>query len=99
MGRRLFKLSELRVEGDGRISTGHPAHSAVPEPPKQLEGFAKVQLAPGRTKHVTLGLAPQSFAYWRTATNNWTVQPGTYTVSVGTSSRDLPLAAHVKIGG
>ncbi len=82
-----------------QLYIGHPADSPVPEPPNQLEGFAKVQLAPGQTKHVTLTLSPQSFAYWDTAANNWTVQQGTYTVSVGTSSRDLPLTAHVKIGG
>jgi beta-glucosidase len=82
-----------------QLYIGHPADSAVPEPPNSLEGFAKVQLAPGQTKHVTLKLTPQSFAYWNTAANTWTVQPGTYTVRVGTSSRDLPLAAHIKIGG
>jgi len=82
-----------------QLYIGHPADSAVPEPPNQLEGFAKVQLAPGQTRHVTLSLTPQSFAYWNAAANAWTVQPGTYTVSVGTSSRDLPLAAHIEIGG
>jgi beta-glucosidase len=82
-----------------QLYVGHPADSAVPEPPNQLAGFQKVQLAPGQTKHVTLTLSAQSFAYWNTTTNAWTVQPGTYTVSVGTSSRDLPLVAHVKIGG
>jgi beta-glucosidase len=113
-----FKLSRLRVEGDGRsvgvdvtntgrragsevvqLYIGHPVDSPVPEPPNQLEGFAKVQLAPGQTKHVTLKLTPQSFAYWNTTANTWTVQPGTYTVRVGASSRDLPLTAHIKIGG
>jgi beta-glucosidase len=82
-----------------QLYVGHPADSAVPEPPNQLEGFAKVQLAPGQTKHVTLTLTARSFAYWDTAADNWTVQQGTYTVSVGTSSRDLPLVAHLEIGG
>lgn len=58
-----------------------------------------MQLGPGQTKHVTLTLTPRSFAYWDTAANHWTVQQGAYTVSVGTSSRDLLLTAHVKIGG
>jgi len=82
-----------------QLYVGHPADSAVPEPPNQLEGFQKVELQPGQTKHVELKLDAQSFAYWNTATNGWTVQPGTYSVSVGSSSRDLPLVAHVKIGG
>jgi beta-glucosidase len=82
-----------------QLYIGHPVDSPVPEPPNQLEGFAKVQLAPGQTKHVTLKLTPQSFAYWNTTANTWTVQPGTYTVRVGASSRDLPLTAHIKIGG
>jgi beta-glucosidase len=82
-----------------QLYVGQPAYWAGPPPPNQLEGFAKVQLAPGQTKHVTLTLTARSFAYWDTAADNWTVQQGTYTVSVGTSSRDLPLVAHLEIGG
>jgi len=74
---------------------GHPADSVVPEPPHQLQAFAKVQLRPGQTRRVVLELSPQAFAYWNTTANAWTVQPGTYTISVGSSSRDLPLTAHV----
>jgi beta-glucosidase len=34
------------------------------EAPEQLRAFAKVTLAPGQTKLVTLTLRPSSFAYW-----------------------------------
>ncbi len=34
------------------------------EPPEQLRAFAKVSLAPGQTKFVSLRFRPSSFAYW-----------------------------------
>jgi beta-glucosidase len=67
------------------------------EPPNQLEGFGKVVLKPRRTKRVRMVLDPSSFASWSTAANAWTVEPGTYALRVGTSSRDLPLETMVAI--
>ncbi len=80
-----------------QVYVGHPADTPVPEPPHQLAGFAKVTLAPGQTRHVTLHLTPRSFAYWDTAAGRWAVPAGTYQVLIGTSSRDLPLSAPVRI--
>jgi beta-glucosidase len=41
-----------------------PAKSKVVRPLKELKAFAKVQLAPGETKTVTLTLNDRSFAHW-----------------------------------
>jgi len=30
----------------------------------ELKGFAKVQVAPGETKHVEIPLGPEAFAYY-----------------------------------
>jgi len=73
----------------------HPADSAVPEPPNQLGAFTTVTLAPGETRAVLLHLSPRAFAYWSVPFGRWVVQPGVYRVSVGDSSRSLPLAAPV----
>ena len=67
------------------------------EPPRQLKGFAKVSLRPGQTKHVTLTLDQRAFSIWDTTAQRWTTVPGRYTVSVGDSSRDLPLSAPVTV--
>jgi beta-glucosidase len=62
-------------------------------PPRRLEGFAKVQLDPGRRRTVTIELGRRAFAHWDTDRHEWRVAPGSYTVFAGTSSRDLPLRA------
>ena len=68
------------------------------EPPKQLKGFAKVNLQAGRTEHVILTLDPRAFSVWSTKAKKWTVVPGRYTLLAGDSSRDLPLHAVVVVG-
>jgi beta-glucosidase len=66
---------------------------AAGEPPRQLKGFAKVTLRPGQTRRVTFTLGKRAFSVWDSAAQRWTVPAGTYTVSAGDSSRDLPLHA------
>jgi beta-glucosidase len=67
------------------------------EPPRQLRGFAKVALRPGQTKRVRVALDPRTFSIWDTAAQRWTTVGGRYTVSVGDSSRDLPVSATVSV--
>lgn len=52
-----------------------------------------MHLAAGQTATVTMPLAAQDLAYYDTNTNTWKVEPLTYSVLVGSSSRDLPLSA------
>ncbi len=69
----------------------------VPEPPKQLKGFARVMLKPGETQHVTVTLDPRAFAYYDTAAKKWTIAPGDFGVLVGGSSADTPLKGSVPV--
>ncbi|MDR3792435.1 MAG: glycoside hydrolase family 3 C-terminal domain-containing protein [Terracidiphilus sp.] len=62
-------------------------------PERELKGFAKVNLAPGETKHVTLSLDARAFSYWSEAKKGWTIDPGKFVVRVGDSSEDTPLSA------
>jgi beta-glucosidase len=71
----------------------------IGEPPKQLEGFTKVPLAPGRARRAIIRLDSRAFAHWDSATHSWRVTPGCYGIMVGSSSRDLPLHAAAAIGG
>jgi len=68
--------------------------AAVGEPPRNLRAFQRVNLDPGQTQHVTVTLAARSFQYW---SSGWTTAGGTYTISVGASSRDLRLTGQVTI--
>jgi beta-glucosidase len=70
---------------------GFPSTSDVPQPPKQLKGFERVELKPGQAGHVHLVLDGRSLSYWNTSKHDWTVMPGDYKVMVGASSRDMRL--------
>jgi beta-glucosidase len=66
---------------------GFPAEAA--EAPKQLKGFGRVDLKPGESKTVTMALDKDSLSAWDEKVHDWKVYPGTYTVDVGASSRDI----------
>jgi beta-glucosidase len=78
-----------------QLYVGFPA--AAEEPPNQLKGFTKVVLAPAATQRVTMRLDRSSLSAWDAETSQSVVHPGTYTVRVGTSSRDLPQEATVSV--
>jgi beta-glucosidase len=80
-----------------QLYIGKPSSSAVPEPPKELVGFQKVDLQPGQTRRVHLTLDARSFSHWDTATHSWKIAPGTYRILVGSSSRDIKLAGQVAV--
>ena len=62
--------------------------SKVERPQKQLRGFARITLAPGEAKTVTLRLAAADLAYWNAARHAWVVEPGRVELLVGRSSAD-----------
>ncbi|WP_290060398.1 glycoside hydrolase family 3 C-terminal domain-containing protein [Amycolatopsis solani] len=74
-----------------QLYLGFPA--AAGEPPRQLKGFSRVSLAPGESQRVTIRLDARDFSTWDTATHAWQPARGGFTVSVGDSSRSLPLVA------
>ncbi|HEY0938287.1 MAG TPA: glycoside hydrolase family 3 C-terminal domain-containing protein, partial [Trebonia sp.] len=72
---------------------------AAGEPPRQLKGFARVSLQPGRSATVTFPLTGHDLSYWSDADGGWVVPPGPFTVYVGDSSAlsGLPLRAHLTV--
>jgi beta-glucosidase len=71
---------------------------AAQEPPKQLKGYAKVDLAPGQSRLVLFRLGPGDLAYYDQGSNHFAVAAGRYTVLVGTSSAELGHAASFDVG-
>ena len=68
-------------------------------PAQELKAFARVSLAAGESRTVTLPLDDKAFRYWNTRTDCWEVEGGRYEVRVGASSADIRLTAHVDIRG
>jgi beta-glucosidase len=76
---------------------GAPAQAG--EPPRQLRGFTRVDLLPGRSATVHLTLTPGDLAAWDTAHHTWVVSGGTYRIWVGDASdlANLPLRGQVHV--
>jgi beta-glucosidase len=77
-----------------QLYLGFPA--AAGEPPRQLKGFERVELAPGQSRRVTIRLGERDFSVWDTGSHAWQPVRGGFTVQVGDSSRSLPLQAPLK---
>jgi beta-glucosidase len=71
--------------------------SASGQPPLQLEGFQRVNLAAGASATVTFNLTQQNLQYWNSSSNAWATPAGNYTVSVGDSSASLPLTGTLAV--
>ena len=61
------------------------------EPLKTLQSFKKVFIKKGNTMELKLALNKRSFSYWDIQEKNWIVRPGTYTISIGSSSEQIRL--------
>ena len=69
----------------------------VLRPVKELKGFRKVWLEPGETKTVEFELTAADLAFWDDVSHSWKTNPGTYTLSLGTSSRDISHTLKVRL--
>ncbi|HEY6376465.1 MAG TPA: glycoside hydrolase family 3 C-terminal domain-containing protein, partial [Edaphobacter sp.] len=72
-------------------------HTKVARPAKELKGFDKVMLQPGKTKHVSVELDSRAFAYYDVDAKKWSIAPGKFSVLVGDSSASLDLKGSVDV--
>src|SRR5262249_61122498 len=75
-----------------RLYGGSPP-SGVERAVQDRRGFPRVHLEPGETRQVAFEVPAASLAYWDVGAATWTIEPTSYVVRVGGSSRDLPLEA------
>lgn len=59
------------------------------KPPKELKHFQKVFLHPGQEQKLEFTLTKADFASFDPIPDDWTVEPGQYSIYLGTSSRDI----------
>ncbi len=89
----------VQVSNQGRVTGTDVAQAyltfpaTASEPPAQLVAFDPVTLAPGESRTVALSVPSSAFEAY--LGGSWSTVPGTFTLSVGESSSDLPLSASV----
>ncbi|GAA3472343.1 glycoside hydrolase family 3 C-terminal domain-containing protein [Nonomuraea roseola] len=71
--------------------------ATVRRPVRELRGFTKVALEPGESAVVRFALGYRDFSYFDVREGRWAAEPGTASVHVGASSRDLRLHAEVTL--
>ena len=75
------------------------APAALQLPVKRLQGFKKVFLAPGQTRHVTFGVSVPGLAFFDQAANRYQVRDGRYGLQLATSSADVAQQAFIEVTG
>jgi len=67
------------------------------QPVRQLRGYDKVTIAPGKSHQVSFDLRRKDLSIWDTKAQQWALQAGTYQIYVGASSRNLPLQGTLQL--
>ncbi|MBW0016317.1 MAG: glycoside hydrolase family 3 protein [Mycobacterium sp.] len=65
----------------------------------RLLGFERVELDPGQSRRVSLKADPRLLARYDGSAGRWRIEPGGYTVAVGSSAVALELTAEVELAG
>jgi beta-glucosidase len=69
--------------------------SSLPRPPKELKGFKKVSLLPGKRVEVSFTLDRRSFSFYDPERKAWVAEPGEFELLVGSSSRHIHSRANL----
>jgi beta-glucosidase len=71
--------------------------TGIPQPVRQLKGFARVHLVPGESKEMTIPLGTSAFSFWDPQKKTWVAASGMFKIDVGASSRDIRLTKELKL--
>ncbi|BDI33095.1 hypothetical protein CCAX7_51460 [Capsulimonas corticalis] len=74
-----------------------PLKPSVSRPVHELKAFQKISLKAGESRRVDFQLGPEAFSYFDPATNQWRVDPGSYEIQAGASSREILSVAKVVV--
>ncbi len=73
----------------------HDDESSLERPQKELKGFQRVSLDAGASQRVEVTLGEDAFQYYDDTQGKWVLEPGTFTIMVGSSSRDIRLEGSI----
>lgn len=69
----------------------HDPMSSLARPPKELKAFAKLEIEPGETRHVSFELDARALAFYEPYQKLWVAEPGEFEILVGASSQEIRL--------
>jgi beta-glucosidase len=75
----------------------HQVESSVKRPTKELRGFERVALRPGKEKTVAFTLSGEKLSFWDVKTHGFVAEPGAFDVLVGSSSEDIRVQAPIEV--
>ena len=91
----MVKLSFL-LKNTGKVKGAEVAQvyisdekSSVVRPVKELKAFSKVILEPGESRQVVFNLPVKDWAFFNDKTQHWNIEPGKFTIKLGSSSADI----------
>jgi beta-glucosidase len=73
--------------------------SNLDRPPKELKGFARVELQPGQSETVRFTLDEDALSYFDPGKDDWVAEAGEFEVQIGASSRDIRLKKGFRLLG
>ena len=73
--------------------------AGVAQPPRQLKGFTRAVLAPGKSSVVTFPVRARDLQFWDVRAHGWRTKRGCVRVAVGRSSRDIELRSTLPVAG
>ena len=78
-----------------------PKSPDLPIRPIQLQGFSRVSMKRGESHTVYIKMYTDQLGYYTSdnARRQWNIQPGDYTIKVGSSSTDIRLSADMTLKG
>lgn len=88
-----FDLSNTGTREGAEVSQCYVCdkHAPVYRPHHELKAFVKTLLQPGEKRQVSLTLNKAAFSWYNPEQGIWVVEPGTFEIQIGSSSRDIRL--------
>jgi beta-glucosidase len=86
--------ADCRITNSGQVAAAEVAqlYIGIPNAPlKQLRGFRKKMLQPGKTENFHFDISRRDLSIWSTVDQNWVLQKGNYSIYLGASVLDIRL--------
>ncbi|MEM9082056.1 MAG: fibronectin type III-like domain-contianing protein, partial [Planctomycetota bacterium] len=93
---RVTNTGDRRGAEVAQLYIGQP-ESLADTPVRELAGFERVELDPGESRVIEFRIRSNDLRTFDAGAGAWRIEPGEYSVSVGSSSRSLPLRSTFRI--